>query len=489
MIREKAQDLLNLLKKGKGSATIFGSSYYDEEILKIIEIVTNECKSTVTRKDGTSKRYESDIAIHNIREIIQQLLTDKNTIKNSLVSTLTRIPGRDIPGIMTHIKIDKKVNEKGLPYIEIDKPFPENFKQIISGEIDREALMNAVIKPYVAGIIRENKILSKKHFFSRIFSPFNRKEISNEELIMRFKEYLKQNTELDEEKISNTAKYFVYNLLGNPSIVQDLINDEIQGNSLEVIGAKNKRGYSGMLENMSKNLFDILNSGSILNPNEGLKEIEDIYANMVGQLEALSAEPEKEPEKIEEQIKRINRYTNRHKQQYYGTNDYKIVDVGLNGKDVDFTKTEYVSKAMELYSEEVSKLLGRSEELTEEEYIREVTKLHFRFIQIHPFPEGNGRTARAISNMLLLEKGLVAVFDKENKEEYLKDMEGVRRIVDKEYIEALYTDHSVCERLEKERDYYKLEEYIGMTCLGKNDLYKDRQITTELPVIDVERVE
>ena len=32
MIREKAQDLLNLLKQGKGSATIFGSSYYDDEI-------------------------------------------------------------------------------------------------------------------------------------------------------------------------------------------------------------------------------------------------------------------------------------------------------------------------------------------------------------------------------------------------------------------------------------------------------------------------
>ena len=32
MIREKAKVLLTKLKQGTGSATIFGSSYYDDEI-------------------------------------------------------------------------------------------------------------------------------------------------------------------------------------------------------------------------------------------------------------------------------------------------------------------------------------------------------------------------------------------------------------------------------------------------------------------------
>ena len=31
MIREKAKDLLTRLKQGSGSATLFGSSYYDEK--------------------------------------------------------------------------------------------------------------------------------------------------------------------------------------------------------------------------------------------------------------------------------------------------------------------------------------------------------------------------------------------------------------------------------------------------------------------------
>ena len=76
---------------------------------------------------------------------------------------------------------------------------------------------------------------------------------------------------------------------------------------------------------------------------------------------------------------------------------------------------------------------------------------------------------------------LIQIFKKEGKSEYLGDMKVFRGIVDTEYIEALYTDHSICDSLENERDYHKLEEYIGMQCLGKTDLYRDRQITEELP--------
>jgi hypothetical protein len=152
------------------------------------------------------------------------------------------MPERDMPGIMIPVKVDKKVNEKGLPYIEIDKPFPDKFKQIINGEINREELNKLVIKPYVARIIRDNKQLSKKHFFSKIFNPLNRREITNAELIRRLEEYLRKNTDLNEEKISNMARYFVNNLLENQSVVQELIDDEIHGSSLEIVGKKNKKG-------------------------------------------------------------------------------------------------------------------------------------------------------------------------------------------------------------------------------------------------------
>ena len=55
-----------------------------------------------------------------------------------------------------------------------------------------------------------------------------------------------------------------------------------------------------MISNLSNNLMDIL--GSYENPNKGLEEIQSIYANVMGQLQALGTDFEKEPERIEEQI-------------------------------------------------------------------------------------------------------------------------------------------------------------------------------------------
>ena len=212
MIREKAKDLLTRLKQGSGSATLFGSSYYDEETLKIISIITNENKAKLMKEDGTIKKYESNIFIQNVEDIVMQLLSDKNSVKNSLVSTLTRVEERNIPGIMQEAKVEKKVNEKGIPYIDIDKPLPDNFNEIISGQINREELEKEVIKPYIARICKNEKQLSKRHFISRIFSPLNRREVTNSELINRFEDYLRRNTDVQEEKIQNMSRYFVFNI-------------------------------------------------------------------------------------------------------------------------------------------------------------------------------------------------------------------------------------------------------------------------------------
>ena len=220
---------------------------------------------------------------------------------------------------------------------------------------------------------------------------------------------------------------------------------------------------------------------SLPNPNNGLKEIEDIYANTVGQLEALSVEPQKDSELIEEQIKSINRNINRHRQEYYGGDGYRTVNVGFSGKDAGLLRKEYVPQAMKLYSESIKEILKKSGQMDEEQYIKEVAKLHYRFIQIHPFPDGNGRTARAISNMLLLEKNIPAIFTKVNKSEYINQMNAVRGLIDiKEYTEGLYTDHNICDEME-DKSAYKLEEFIGMKCLDKSELYADRNITAELP--------
>ena len=267
MIREKAKGLLTKLKQGTGSATIFGSSYYDEETQKIIQVITNENKATIVKKDGAIRKYESDIYISDVREIIEQLLSDKNSIKNSLVCKLTRVSGRNIPGIMEEVTVAKKVNERGIPYIDIDKPLPDNFHEIISGQINREELERQVIKPYLARVCKDDKKLSRRHFISRIFNPLNRKEITDPELIKRFEDYLRTNTDTPEKQIKTMSKYFVFNILGG--LEQEIVNNEIQGKSVSQKGRR--AGYNDMIQNMSNEVFDILNI--LPNPNDGLEEI------------------------------------------------------------------------------------------------------------------------------------------------------------------------------------------------------------------------
>ena len=148
MIQEKAKELYKALKQGKGSATLFGVSYYDDETRKIIEVLTNECKAAYVNKDGIIRKHESDIDINIVRQIVEQLLCDKGEIKNTLIANLTT--QRGIPGITRAMQIEKKVDENGLPYLEMDKPFPDNFNSLLVGEPNKQDLIRNVIKPYVA---------------------------------------------------------------------------------------------------------------------------------------------------------------------------------------------------------------------------------------------------------------------------------------------------------------------------------------------------
>lgn len=49
-IIEKSKKLLGLLKSGTGIRSTLGECYFDEETRKLLDIVINECKSTIWRK-------------------------------------------------------------------------------------------------------------------------------------------------------------------------------------------------------------------------------------------------------------------------------------------------------------------------------------------------------------------------------------------------------------------------------------------------------
>lgn len=57
-------------------------------------------------------------------------------------------------------------------------------------------------------------------------------------------------------------------------------------------------------------------------------------------------------------------------------------------------------------------------------YIKHVIRIHHRITVIHPFPEGNGRTARAFMNVQLVRAGLTPLYIKvEEKKNYIASLE------------------------------------------------------------------
>ena len=51
-------------------------------------------------------------------------------------------------------------------------------------------------------------------------------------------------------------------------------------------------------------------------------------------------------------------------------------------------------------------------------------EFHFRYVYIHPFTDGNGRTARLLMNLILMRNGYpITVIRTENREEYMKALE------------------------------------------------------------------
>lgn len=477
MIKTKAKEILNLIKEGKGAATneVFGDSYLNDEVKKIVKVLTNECKCSLVDSKGNKRKYESDLDISLVEKIVEALISDKNQLNPTIARQLmsdSRTIGPNIP-----ISIEKYIDEMGRPAINIERPILDNWSGII--DQNREKVEELILKPYMAKITKENQILLKRHRFSKFFNKDYRKEISDEELLQRCKQIFRAHGELDERKVENTSVFFIYSILKSKNITNSVINDEIQGKSLIVLGEKKKNTYSGMLHQMSINFLDCL--PTIKNPNDSLQEVNKIYSNMMGQLEALAIDIGQTPKKIEEQIKNINKEINRD-EKYYAEDGYRNIDVGLRKKDAGFTKRENVRQAMKLYCEQVDNLLLNKDNMSDKDYLKEVSKLHFRFIQIHPFPDENGRTGRALTNILLSEKNMCALFDKREKSKYIRGMNFMRLHLGKEYKKGLYTNQNICSQIEEE-NIYLLEEYLGIQELGRNELYKDRQPTEELESI------
>jgi len=80
-------------------------------------------------------------------------------------------------------------------------------------------------------------------------------------------------------------------------------------------------------------------------------------------------------------------------------------------------------------------------------YINECIKLNVELIRIHPFPDGNGRTSRALTNPLFKLVNIPPVYVKESeRNEYIKAMN--KAAVDKDYSEiTTFYYYKICDSI------------------------------------------
>lgn len=73
---------------------------------------------------------------------------------------------------------------------------------------------------------------------------------------------------------------------------------------------------------------------------------------------------------------------------------------------------------------EIKSFFDNKDSMKASDYIKHVVRTHHRITVIHPFPEGNGRTARAFMNVQLVRAGLTPIYIKvEEKKNYIVALE------------------------------------------------------------------
>ena len=97
---------------------------------------------------------------------------------------------------------------------------------------------------------------------------------------------------------------------------------------------------------------------------------------------------------------------------------YRDVEVLITGSKYSFPKPKDIKKMMEQYEKNVE------EYMRNEHPVITAIKAHKEFVNIHPFVDGNGRVARLIMNLILLQNGYnITIIPTVLRSEYMHTLE------------------------------------------------------------------
>lgn len=459
MIRENAIQMLNLIKNNDGldQEKIISQ---DINIQKIVDIALSECRCSITDKNGNYARYGSSTDIRIIKMLIQKLISNSNEIPPEVVSMALTKEG--VIGPFQKVEIKKKYDEKSKKYdIEMEEVFPNEFHvNMFKNDLElREQLVNETIKPYVKKIILENDVLMSKSpimsyinkYIVRLFSP----QKKDEELVLALKNNLKKKLpDTKDELIENISSYIFVNIMNNKFFIQELIDRTIGTTELQKLG-KISVGFKSLVENMSYETLQMIELRNF--PYGEIISIKDTFFTLVAVLDALSTDFDSlNEDEIMKKIEDINkRYNTTNKNKNTIEVEYRTKEIvnSKYGTTSEFVDAKDVKLGLLNICKMIKVLLSKKDEIDSETYIKEVLRIHYRFIKVQPFESANGRTARAITNILLQSNGLIGIFRKEKRSDYFASIEEANKLIkpsEEKYLDALVNNPIECTELENE---------------------------------------
>ena len=456
MYREKALKLLEKLKSFKNKKK--PQYIMDLESQKIIESVVNECKSTVfvQQQHGVKvKRYESSFTIEAVGNIINELLANSSKISRQTMNKILFENGA-FAGLDTDVELYKGIDSESAKFGAYMSNIYADERDFPSAGMRDE--LEQIFKKYAREIIfrdskSENGNLPQINKFRLFIERIVHRPFSIQQFEKEYMKFLKKYSGItNEETLTQSAKYKVKQIT-SPKFTNRILESIKNGTAIMLLDRKSDE-FVNLQNQITSEMFEQMYN--IPNLNETFKDLNQIFKDAETQLTAYTIDFRKmQPEQIAEAIKRLNSTSLAdEKTKNIDEDGYRNCNVvaGKNNLKL-FLPKQNVPLAMKLFSESVYSFINSSEQLSDIDYVKKATMLMYRFIRIHPFPDSNGRTSRAILNALTLNRNILVSFNKEQKDEFLQVSNSIHEKLGSNYLECLYKN--------PRRASGKENEYIG----------------------------
>ncbi len=112
-------------------------------------------------------------------------------------------------------------------------------------------------------------------------------------------------------------------------------------------------------------------------------------------------------------------------------------DVNMSKGGFPFAEAKFLPETMAEFEKDILKKL-KNKYVSQEDLIQDVAKVHGELLFIHPFREGNGRTARLLANLMIRKAGYESLrFEKVGKKEFEEYVKGIQNCANKDYAKMI----------------------------------------------------